>query len=362
MIMRSQLLVTTEDQVDALSRYASASSDSISILKDTSDLRKELAEPHPPINGAAVLRLAEEATRVVKIVRGFLVPTSQAQADALSQYASVVSDTVGILSDVLSLGKDMKEGGAPSIPDAMIIRLADQAARIVTLVEGRLLPASQDQVDALSAYADLVSSSTSIMSDVAGLGGDLFTDYVSPTDAQIAMLADDARRITKGFFEAGKIMGKDGAEAGKAYAEGVGAAFSAAKDGLLVIEALKSGDFVLPEGALAQFKTSSMDVLTTMEALGARAAQIPASDIAALAGVTASISGQAEAMIKLAAVPWGDLGSAVQGLSSSGGAMSGMGGGGVTNYITINPPAGSSPQQIADMVIQQMNSRVRAYR
>jgi hypothetical protein len=361
-IMRSQLLVTTEDQVDALSRYASASSDSISILKDTSDLRKELAEPTSPISSAAVLRLAEEATRVVKIVRGFLVPTSQAQADALSGYASVVSDTVGILSDVLSLGKDLKEGGAPSIPDAMIIRLADQAARIVTLVEDRLLPASQDQVDALSAYADLVSSSTSIMSDVAGLGGDLFTDYVSPTDAQIAMLADDARRITKGFFDAGRIMGKDGAEAGKAYAEGVGAAFSAAKDGLLVIEALKSGDFVLPEVALAQFKTSSMDVLTTMEALGARAAQIPASDIAALAGVTASISGQAEAMIKLTAVPWGDLGNAVQGLSSSGGAMSGMGGGmNITNYNTFQLPSGT-PQQIATEALRLLNQQMGSRR
>jgi hypothetical protein len=176
------------------------------------------------------------------------------------------------------------------------------------------------------------------------------------------MLADDARRITKGFFDAGRIMGKDGAEAGKAYAEGVGAAFSAAKDGLLVIEALKSGDFVLPEVALAQFKTSSMDVLTTMEALGARAAQIPASDIAALAGVTASISGQAEAMIKLTAVPWGDLGNAVQGLSSSGGAMSGMGGGmNITNYNTFQLPSGT-PQQIATEALRLLNQQMGSRR
>jgi hypothetical protein len=279
----------------------------------------------------------------------------------MSAYASAAGDAAAVLKDVLDLGKTLREDGVSPISDAMITRLADQGARIATITKARLIPASKEQAEAMGVYADLVGSSTSALKDVASLGGTLFTDYVSPSDAQIALLANDARRITKSFFDAGRLLGKDGAEAGKTYAEGVGAAFSAAKEGLLVIDALKSGDFVLPQGALKQFQSSSMDILTTMQVLGGRAAKIPTSDISALQTVTSAISGQAEALIKLAAVPFGDLASTAGGVSQSGGALRGVGTT-ITNYITVNPPVGSSPQAIADMVIRQINTSMGARR
>lgn len=356
--LQSRLIPLTEFERDQFGRYASVVGDTVGILKDMADLKKDLAEPAPPITTAYIWQLVADAAIVVGIMRGSLIATTEEQAEAMSRYASVAGDTVSILSDVLSLGKDLKESGTVTIRDEMIIALADQAARIATLVSQRLVPTTEEQTDALSAYADLVGSSVSVLKDVSDLTSKMFTDYTSPTDAQIALLAMDAQRIARGFFDAGKIMGKEGAEAGKLYAEGVGAAFSAAKEGLLVMDALNSGDFALKGGALAQFEASSMDVLTTMQALGARAAMIPAGDVAALQTVTSAISSQAEAMIKLAAVPFGDLGGAGGGFSGSGGAM---GAGSTTIYNTFNLPPGST-QQIADAVIRQLNTQMGARR
>ena len=137
----------------------------------------------------------------------------------------------------------------------------------------------------------------------------------------------------------------------------MGAAFSAAKEGLLVIDALKSGDFVLPAGALKQFESSSLDILTTMEALGARAAMIPAMDMAALQNATSAIAGQAEALIRLAAVPFGDLGGAAQSLRGNGGALGGATT--ITNYNTFQLPQGT-PQQIATEALRLLNQQMRS--
>jgi hypothetical protein len=354
-LMRERLVGTTEEQADAVGRYAAAVGDTVSILNDVLSLRAELKDASPVvITDAMIEELAYQAQRIATLVSATLIPTTEEQADGLGRYASAVGDSISILSDVLGLGNDLKDGMPAPISDAMIIKLADQGVRIATLTKDRLIPTSEEQAKALSAYADLVGSSVSALSDVASLSGKLFTDYTSPTDAQIALLATDAKRITDGFFRAGELLGKEGAEAGKAYAEGVGAAFSAAKEGLLVIDALKSGDFVLPQGALRQFESSSLDILSTMQALGARAAQIPAADIAALQNVTSAISGQAEAMIRLAAVPFGDLGGVAGGFSGTGGATT-------TIYNTWQI-SGSDPNAVATIVMQRMNQQMKAHR
>lgn len=356
--VQSHLIPLTEFERDQIGRYTQVVQDVVSMLKDVADLKKELAEPQPPIDTAYIWQLVADAAAVTIIMREKLIGTTEEQADAIGLYASAAGDTIAILNDVLDLGKTIKENGAGgAISDQLITRLADQAQRITAIMQARLLPVTKEQAEAASLYADLVGSSVSALKDVASLGKDLFTDYVSPTDAQIAMLANDAKRVAAGFFAAGQIMGKDGAEAGKAYAEGVGAAFSAAKEGLLVIDALKSGDFVLPDAALKQFQSSSLDILTVMEALGGRAATIPTSDIAALQTITAAVASQSEALIKLAAVPFGDLAGAGAGLSASGGVM----GSTTTIYNTFNLPPGST-QQTVDAVIRQLNMQMGARR
>jgi hypothetical protein len=359
--LQNKLIPLTEFEAEQFSRYASAVGDSVSILKDMADLKKDLAEPAPPLDTRYINQLVADAAVVTVIMRQHLIGTTEEQADAIGQYASAVGDTIGILNDTLDLKKNLAEGSTTPISSEMIARLADEAARVTSIVSARLVPATEAEAEGLSRYADLVGSSVSVLKDVSELTGKMFTDYTSPTDAQLLLLTTDAQRVTDAFFRAGQTMGKEGAEAGKVYAEGVGAAFSAVKEGLLVMDALKSGDFKLPGDALRQFEASSMDILDVTSKLGARASQIPAGDMAALQTATAAIAGQAEALIRLAAVPFGDLGGAASGLAQSGGAMGGMGSNTTTIYNTFNLPPGSN-QQTAQEVIRLLNQQTGAHR
>jgi hypothetical protein len=273
-------------------------------------------------------------------------------------WADAVSSSVSVLKDIADLRKEQAATvkNVSTNRDAWYVALADEAVRVARIVKERAVPASEEERNGLSSFADVVGDSVGVLKDVSELTSKLFTDYQSPTDEQIGLITNDARRISKAFFDAGVLLGKDGAEAGKTYAEGVGAVFAAAKDGLLVIDALKSGDFVLPDGALKQFEGSSLSIIDTMERLSGRASQIPAENIAALQTVTAAISGQAEALIKLAAVPFGNLS------TTSGGYAGAAMGGGAAPIINIYPQPGQDPNAIANLVMQKIKSDYQARR
>jgi hypothetical protein len=94
-----------------------------------------------------------------------------------------------------------------------------------------------------------------------------------------------------------------------------------------------------------------------MRRLGAQASTIPAGNIAALQGVTAAISAQAEAMIRLAAVPFGNLGGAAAQFGSSGGAL-----GGSPVTVNIYGAPGQDVNTLANIVIQKLNTATGARR
>ncbi len=361
--MQQRLIPLTEFEATQMTRYRSAVGDTVSILKDVADLKKTMAEDSAPIiSDQSVILLANQAAHVETLVNQRLVPATKEQADGLSQYAETVSASVNTLKDVLDLGKTLKENGEAAISDEVIIRLADQGVHIASLVNGRLIPVTKAQDDAMSAYASMVSASTSTLKSVLDLSGKLFADYTSPTDAQIGMLAADAKRVADGVMAAAANYSTDGLAAGKAYAEGVGATFSAFKDGLLFFDALKSDDFKLDTNALASFEQSTLTTLDVAKRLGAVAATIPAGDIAALQTTTQALTAQSEALIKLAAVPFGDLPGAAAGLAQQSAALlGGLGGGTTTIYNTFNLPSGSN-QQTAQEVIRLLNQQMRALR
>jgi hypothetical protein len=257
----------------------------VELLKALLDLRDQLSAQvgAQPFNMGLIRGLAQRAAEFVQIVEARIVPTTKEADEGFKRYADVAKGAIDILAGVANLRHQLQE----NIDDqpfnmGLIHGLANRAAEFVRILEAQIIPASKEQAELLSTYADMVRSSVGTFKEVAALPSTLFDGYISPSNAQIAMITTDAKRIAAGFFAAGKVMGKDGAAAGKAYAEGVGAAFGAAKDGLLVIAALQSGDFVLPKGALAQFQSASLQVLDTMRVLGHKAATIPKSDIAAL--------------------------------------------------------------------------------
>ncbi len=359
-IVTATLVPTTEAMADGMSSYTSSVSDAVGVIKDIADLRHESMEPNSPISRDWVWGLAQEAQQVTQIVAGALVPTTEAQADAFSNYGSAAGDAIGVIKDTIDLRSQLADAKGGPIDVRAIERIAGEAQRITRIVEGQLLPTTEDQADALQTYADTVGSSVSAVKSVLDLSGDMFAGYHSPSDAQIRMVATDALRIARTFFQAASTLNTDGVKAGQAYAEAVGATFAAAKDGLIVIQAINSGtDFQLSGRALGQFEQGGQQIIDAAGRLGERAAAIPAGDLTALQNVSGALSSWAEAQIRMAAVPFGNL-------SSLAGAMGGGGrpeGGGNTIYMsnTFTLPAGTTQQQARE-IAGYLNQQIRGYR
>lgn len=361
-VVQGQLLPTTEEQADALDRYASAAGSAVDVLSGMASLAADLTEPTPPINVAVVRRLADEAKQVTQIVRGQLLPTSEEQAAALDSYASSAGSAVDIIAGVADLGRNLAEASAP-ISMATVQRLADDAQRITQVVQGRLLPISEDQAEALDNYSSAVSSSADALSSVLDLSGALFADYISPTDAQLNQLAIDAQRVTEAFAKAGQTI--EQSQAGQAYADALQATFAAGKEGLLLFDALNSGSFALDPAKLAQFETATLQTLAVMTRIGAAAQAVPADATAALGRTAAAMQSQASALVTLAAVPFDNLPSAAAGFA---GAAGGGGGGSVTNLniapgaIVINAAPGVNTDRIAQQVISRIEQQYKGRR
>lgn len=356
-LMGQVITPLTEEQSEVIARYAAAVADSVSILLETQQMRESLGKPQPPIDLDYVRQLAADRRAVGQIVGQIVAPMTEDQAAMLSRYAAAVGESVSILKHT----QEMREAlGKPQPPInlAYVQQLADEAVRIREMVEQRLVPTTEAQAEALSRYAAAASDSVGILGTVASLTSEMFTDYVSPTDAQIRMLADDANRITQAVAVAAATYSTEGLEGAKLFAESVGGTFSAFKDGLLFFDALKSGDYTLNRAALAQFEDSTRATLEVAGRLGAQAATIPSANLAALSNATGVLSAQAEALIRLAAVPWGDLPQATAGYAQSGGA--GMGGVYNTFHNQFVLPAGSTQQQaqeIMSIISHQLQSR-----
>jgi hypothetical protein len=418
-LIQSQLVPMSEEASDGLSRYADAAAAAIQILIDVADLRKRMSEDiGSPINMALIKYIAMEAQQIARFVRAALIPTTEDQADALSRYADTVSSAVGIISDVAGLRNDTKELASP-IPITAVQGLAAEAQRITRIVRGTLLPTTEDMVTGWSAYGEVVGSAVSIVSDVAGLRGDMqdlspplseaqikqlaqearrvtkivlsellptseaqgeaaerfadttgsavaalaavldlpakmFTDYQSPSDAQISRVVADANRIIRGVDRAARAYSTDGLEAAQAFGDATGSILGAFKDQLIFAQTLGSGDFLVDPHRLALFESGMGQTLAVANRLGAQAAAIPAGNIAALQASAAALTDSYNSMTALAAVPAGNLGG-----------VGNLGGGGSTTTIgaiNIYTQPGQNTQQIANLVIQQLNAQVSSRR
>lgn len=365
-VVEAQLLPTSQLQVDTLGLFKDAVSDSVDILKDVADLRKTLSEETGPAPDLLVVqRLAMDANSVTRIVQGMLLPMTEDQAKAFGTYHDAAEASIDIIKSTSDLGKALVDNAAPPIASTDVQRMANEAAHVTQIVQGELIPITDDQAKALGSWSDAVGSSVSVIKDVSELTANLFTDYTSPTDAQIGLLTKDAKRVADGMFSAAALESTEGLTAGKAYADAVGATFSAFKDGLLFFDGLKSGDFRLDTGALASFETSTLSTLDVARRLGAVAATIPASNIAALGATTKALTDQSEALIKLAAVPFGDLPGAAAGLAGQTNALlsgiQGGGGGGVTVNV-YNPPPDLDVNALVRQVTQAITQQTGMHR
>lgn len=343
-------VLLSEEQGENFELFTDALSNAMGPLQDAASLRKELLEIGPPLDTFTIMGLAGDARLALQLTQAQLIPLSEEQATALERFTNVEGAAIGVLSDMASLSKDLVEP-TPPVSAEYLQQLAQAAQQATIAVQGTLLPTTEGQADALSRYADAAGSSVSALSSVAGLTQDLFGNYQSPTNEQIALLATDAQRITAAFEQSARtIEQSDGA---KAWADAVGATFQAASAGLETIDRINLTQVALDPAQLATYQQSALAIMDTAQILGARAAQIPASDIAAWQNVTTAMNGQAELMINLAAVPFGNL------PQIAGSFAGGAGGGGapITVINNIYQLPGENTNALADRVINRLGQR-----
>lgn len=360
-LVMAQLIPITEKQAEGVARYAGAVGASVEIISGLATLRQTVTEAmknSAPFDSQQIAFLVGRAKEFQGMVERQLVPTTEATAAGFDAYATSVGASVSIIGGIATLRQQVTEAMANSQPfdSKQIGFLVARAREFTELVRTQLVPTTEQQSEEVARYAEAVTASAAALKAPLELSGNLFADYVSPSDAQLDMVANDARRFVDRLAAAAKTYSKEGLEASKAYAEGIGATFTAAKDGLLFFDALRSGDFTPQPAALAQFEAGTMALMDTAARLGARAATIPAGDIAALQGVTAALNAQAEMLINMSAVPFGNLGAMAGGYSGSSSTTT------TTNYFsnTFVLPNGTTQQmanEVMNIVRRQMESR-----
>ena len=355
-IVQAQLVPTSEATAGGLSTYADAVGSAVEIVRDVAGLRKDTAELTGPIPVQTITDLAAEAKRIDQIVRAVLIPTTEEEAKGLGQYGDAVGAAVGIVRDVAALRKDAADLASP-IPEAAIIRLADEGKRITQIVRRRMVPVSEAEAAAARRFADTEGAAIDALKSALDMPAKLFADYRSPSDTQIGMVVADANRIIRQVDKAARAYDTKGLDAAKAFSEAVGGTFSAFKDGLLFFEALNSGDFRLDPRNLATFEASMGQTIAVAGRLGQQAVAIPAANVAALQSVTAALTASYESMIKLAAVPFGNISGAAGALGGGG-----VGGGSVTNIYINNPPAGMNVSAVVQQIRQGLGQSLGARR
>lgn len=331
----------------------------IQLLSDMLQLRADMArelESGTPFNVGFAQALAKKAALFAQYVRAALPPATKDEAEGYKLATENSRNAIAVLSDLIQLRKDMSDWKDVNPFDvAFIQRLTAAGKRIVQAVQAQLVPTTQAEVDRMQRWADLNGAVVGLIKDVAGLNAQMFADYVPPSDAQLNAIAKDANRIAQRMVAIARTYDTKGLDAAKQFVEAVGGTFSAFKDGLLFFQALNSGDFVLNPGNLAKFEKSTAQTMAVAARLGAMARKIPSQDIAALQLTTQALAGQAEALIKLAAVPFADLPAAARALQLQSNTLLGGargGGGAVTNIFNIYQQPGQDARQLANEALR----------
>lgn len=325
----------------------------IQLLSDMIALRADMArelESGTPFNVGFARGLAKRAAEFAQYVRAALPAATKDEAEGYKRAAENSRDGISVLSDLVQLRKDMNDYKDVNPFDvAFVERLTAVGKRIVQMVQTQLVPTTQAEVDRMQRWADLNGAVVGLIKDVAGLNAQMFSDYVPPSDVQLNAIARDANRIAQRMVAIARTYDTKGLDAAKQFVEAVGGTFSAFKDGLLFFQALNSGDFVLNPGNLAKFEKSTMQTMAVAARLGAMARKIPSQDIAALQLTTQALAGQAEALIKLAAVPFADLPAAARALQLQSNTLLGgaRGGGGAGITLNVYPAPGMNERAIA---------------
>lgn len=358
-IVQGALVPMSEEQQAALERWRDSSGAAIDVLASVASLYGDVKDiSGGQISAAMLHQLAADARNAASIVNSRLVPYTEEQTAALKRYAEAVGASTSALSDALGLRKAIADAAnAPAPTEAMLRQLARDDSRILSFVAGQMIPLSEKQVEQYTNYGDAVGAAAGALQSALGLSGAMFADYVSPSDAQLKLITNDAKRMVSAIATAAKVYDTEGLEAAKLYGEALGGIASAFTETLNFNAALSTGDFELDVGRLDTFMVGAGATIRAAGQLAQQAAQIPAGNLTALNSTATALNSFGDAMIKLDSLPIG-----TPNLPSLGG------GGGSTNVtfapgsIVVNGAAGQNVDQLASLVASKLQQSMRGYR
>lgn len=228
-ILNQRVVGFTEDEATALARYADVVGDAVGTLNDTQDLAEKAATPQPPIDIAAIQRLADESQQIAVILNQQVVGFTEDEATAFARYRDIVGGAVGILSDVQSLAESATTP-QPPIDMAYIQRLADESQAVAQILSQAVLPFSDEQAAALKTYQETVSASVTTVTDVADLAKTLAEPQPPLDGTYVQALADQSVQVAQILTAVVVPSSQDQVDALNRYQESVGSAVAVLSD------------------------------------------------------------------------------------------------------------------------------------
>jgi hypothetical protein len=159
----------SQTQTDQFERFADTISNAIGVLSDAAGLRDDLVDIGPPLDESTLSRLGYEAQQARRFIVQYLVPASEATTDAIGRYVDTAGASLDLLSGVAGLRSDLADAGPP-LDEATIARLAHDAQAVTRVVQGTLLPTTQEEADAIGAYADAAGSAADALGSTGPFG------------------------------------------------------------------------------------------------------------------------------------------------------------------------------------------------
>jgi phage-related protein len=295
-----------QDLADQVSRYTAIAGNAITTIGNVAKLGSDLKDA-PPIPMGIVKEMAASAVAIADLFTNTLIVYAEQTETDATRYASISGNAIKTISDIAKLGKDLQS--ASPISDAVIIRAIADAQRITALFETGLLPASEDQATAATHTASVVSDSVKTIKDVLSLPGTIFTEYVSPSDAQIKLAISDAERLFVALQTLAQKYSAAGTEATGAMADSIGKVASALSGiKTMVMDINPGANFTMNTDQLEQFQQSAGQLIWTAGQLGALAVDIPTAGLDAIVPIANAMNALFASLGKGGAIDWGAMG------------------------------------------------------
>ena len=181
-----------------IDNYAGAVGALLDALDGLRSLSVSAAAPLSPIPLEVIQQAAQQANRVVGLLRAELVPLAEDEAEQIGRMLDAATAAI----DLLARQRDVSAittGYRPPLDEAFARELAQEARRVMAILASQLIPVSTAQAEQLARFRDAQSAGIDTLTQTADLGRQL-TGYRPPINlGDVREIATEAAAVTRQF-------------------------------------------------------------------------------------------------------------------------------------------------------------------